>query len=112
MTKIVKGVLVGAGAGALDVLPMIAQKLSWDANLSAFCFWVVTGVVVATSNINLRPVFKGVVLAFLILSPSAILIGWKEPISLIPIGIMTLLLGAGVGWLVGKRQGQTLCSPE
>jgi hypothetical protein len=103
MTKIIKGILVGAGAGVLDVLPMLAQKLPWDANLSAFCFWVVTGVVVATSNLNLRPVFKGVVLAFLILTPCVILIGWKEPISLIPIGIMTLLLGAGVGWLLGRK---------
>ena len=103
MTKIVKGLLVGAGAGVIDVIPMIAQKLSWDANLSAFCFWVVTGVVVATSNLNLKPIFKGIVLAFLILSPVAILIGWKEPSSLIPIGIMTLLLGAGVGRLLGRR---------
>ncbi|MBN1594882.1 hypothetical protein JW933_03045 [candidate division FCPU426 bacterium] len=103
MTRVVKGILVGAVAGIIDVLPMLAQKLSWDANLSAFCFWVVTGLVVATADIDLAPVRKGIVTAFLLLIPSAILIGAKSPVTLIPIVAMTFILGAGVGWILGRQ---------
>jgi len=99
---IMTGLIVGAIAGAIDVLPMIVQKLSWDANLSAFCMWVVVGFLNATSTMRISAPLKGIVIAFAVLSPSAILIGWKEPFSLIPVGIMTLLLGAAVGWAIDK----------
>jgi len=38
-------------------------------------------------------------IAFLVILPSGILelIGWKEPISLLPIGIMTIVLGGLLG---------------
>ena len=41
--KLVVGVLLGAVAGVLDVIPMVVQDMSWDANLSAFFHWVVVG---------------------------------------------------------------------
>jgi hypothetical protein len=31
-----------------------------------------------------------------------ILIGAQEPISLLPIGVMTLVLGSAVGWAAGR----------
>jgi len=40
--------------------------------------------------------------AFLVLLPTAILIGWKEPVSLIPIAIMTTILGGLLGFLINK----------
>ena len=44
-------------------------------------------------------------IAFLVLLPSAILIGWQEPVALIPITIMTLILGSLLGIFIDKYTG-------
>ncbi len=100
--KIIAGLLIGAVAGVIDLIPMLVQKLSWDANLSAFSLWVVTGFMVATSNLKLKPVLKGILIAFLCLLPNLFIIGWQEPFSLLPIIVMTLILGALVGFVFHK----------
>lgn len=102
-TKRVKtGILLGVVAGIIDVIPMILQNLTWDANLSAFIMWVVVGFLIATIDLNIYSIAKGILIAFLALLPSAILIGWQEPISLIPITIMTLILGGLLGFSIDK----------
>ena len=95
--RIVTGLLIGIVAGIIDVLPMLWQGLTWDANLSAFSLWVVVGFMLATSNLKLPPALKGIVLSCLCLLPSVFIIGWKEPVSLLPVLVMTLILGALVG---------------
>ena len=97
MKKIAFGMLFGAAAGVLDLIPMIMQKLPLETDLSAFCLWMVSGFLIATSAIKLHPLGKGILIPFCVLLPSAVLIGWKEPISLIPMAIMTLFLGAVLG---------------
>ncbi|MDP1823430.1 MAG: hypothetical protein Q8L48_09315 [Archangium sp.] len=77
---------------------MIARGLPWTANASAFTMWLVVGVLVAVTDLKLPAVLHGLVVAFLVLAPSAILIGAAEPMSLIPISVMTLVLGSGVGF--------------
>ncbi len=37
------GILLGVVAGILDVIPMVLQKLTWEANISAFSMWIVVG---------------------------------------------------------------------
>ena len=69
---------------------------------SAFSLWVVSGLFIATTDIKLKGPIKGVSISFLILLPSAILIGWNSPFTLIPIVIMTLVLGSLMGFLVEK----------
>ncbi|MFH1290657.1 MAG: hypothetical protein ABIH92_04585 [Nanoarchaeota archaeon] len=100
--KTLLGILLGILAGIIDVVPMVLQKLTWDANLSAFSLWVVSGFLIATTNIKIKGAVKGIVISFLVLLPAAILIGWKEPFSLIPICIMTLILGSALGFLIDK----------
>ncbi len=100
--RIGTGLMIGVIAGIIDVIPMMVQKLTWDANLSAFSLWIVVGFMLATSNLRLPPVVKGVVIAFLCLFPSLFIIGWNNPLSLIPIFVMTLILGALVGFAYNK----------
>jgi len=97
--RIAVGVIVGFIAGILDVLPMLMQKLTWDANLSALTLWIVVGFLLATSDLRLPAVPKGLVIAYLCLSPSLFIIGWNNPASLIPVFIMTTILGALVGYI-------------
>jgi len=96
------GISFGTIAGILDVVPMIIQKLSWDANISAFSMWVIVGLIISSIDFKMPPIIKGVIVSFLILLPTAILIALKEPFSLLPISVMTLILGGGLGFAIDK----------
>jgi hydrogenase/urease accessory protein HupE len=100
--KIIIGILLGTIAGVLDVIPMVLQKLTWDANFSAFSMWVVVGFLISISELRIPTVLKGILTSFLVLLPCAIIIGSKEPMSLVPIGIMTLVLGGILGISIEK----------
>ncbi len=102
MDRIHLGILLGILAGIIDVIPMIMQNLTWDANISAFSLWVISGFLIATTNLRIKGIMRGIIIPFLVLLPSAILIGWKEPYSLIPIFVMTLILGSALGFLIEK----------
>lgn len=94
--------VLGAFAGVLDVLPMLAQGLSWDANISAFLLWTVNGFLISSSEIKMNPALKGILISFLVLLPSAVLIGWNQPTNLIPVAAMTLILGAALGYAINR----------
>ena len=100
--KIIMGTALGVIAGIIDITPMMIQKLPIHAILSAFSMWVVLGFLVNTSTLKMNGVLKGLLLSFLVLLPTAILIGQGEPVSLIPISIMTVILGALLGFASGK----------
>jgi len=100
--KLKKGLFFGVLAGIIDVIPMILQNLTWDANLSAFTHWVIAGFVISVTNIPLKGAAKGLCISLLLLIPIAILIGWQEPMGLIPILIMTVILGSGLGYFIDK----------
>lgn len=89
-------------SGMLDVIPMLAQNLSWDANASAFSMWIIIGVFNASINWKINSILKGIAISFLAILPCAILIGAKEPVTLAPISIATLILGGFSGFAVDK----------
>ena len=100
--NIVTGIGLGAVAGIIDVIPMIIQNLTWDANISAFLMWVVIGFLLSIAELKINSVLKGILISYLVLLPAGILIGWKEPASLVPIIIMTTLLGGALGFAVQR----------
>ena len=95
--RIFTGLIIGIIAGIIDLIPMIIQKLPWNANLSAFSMWVVIGFLLGITEIKMHGVLKGLIIAFLVLLPNVFIIGWEEPLSMIPIVIMTLILGSLAG---------------
>ena len=88
---------IGTVAGVIDAIPMVLQNLTWGANLSAFFFWVTTGTIIAVADLPLKGAVKGIVISYALLIPLAFLIGWANPLNLVPIAIMTLILGAASG---------------
>ncbi|HOJ64488.1 MAG TPA: hypothetical protein PLE45_08715 [Spirochaetota bacterium] len=100
MKKMIIGIIVGSLIGIIDVIPMILQKLTWDANISAFSMWVVIGLFVSLYNYKIPTYIGSIITAFLVLLPCAIIIGWKEPFSLIPISVMTLVLSFLLGLVI------------
>lgn len=102
MKKTTLGILLGTGAGIIDVIPMIFMKLTWDANISAFTMWVAIGFILSNFKSSLNSIIQGVLISYLVLLPNAILIGWNDPKSLIPIVIMTTILGSLLGFLINS----------
>ena len=100
MKKYKYGIILGFVAGLIDIIPMIIQNLTWDANISALTMWTVVGFLNSTVDLKINSIIKGILIAFLVLLPSAVLIGWKEPISLIPISLMTNILGGLLGFSI------------
>ena len=97
MKKVVIGIGLGTLAGLVDIVLMLVQNLPVNACLSAFSLWVITGLFVAIMPSKLHPSLKAIFIALLILLPSAFLIGWEKPATLIPIVIVTLILGTLLG---------------
>ena len=104
MKKIIVGIGLGAIAGIIDVIPMLVMKLTWDANISAFLMWVIIGFFISVIDLRINTALKGILISYLVLLPAAILIGWADPKSLIPILVMTTVLGALLGIAI-KRIG-------
>ena len=96
------GLLYGFLAGIIDLIPMIIQKLSWDANLSALSLWIVSGFFIATIDIKILPILKGLLISFLVFLPCSFIIGWQNPVSLLPIIGMTFVLGGTLGFFINQ----------
>ncbi len=92
------GLLIGVIAGIIDVIPMVLQKLTWDANLAAFSMWIVIGYLLSVTHVKLNHVLKGLLISLLVLLPNLFIIGWKEPLSLVPVLVMTVILGSLAGF--------------
>lgn len=97
--KILSGLMIGVTAGFIDVIPMILQKLSWDANLSAFSMWVVIGFLLAVVDIKIKGILKGLIISYITITPTLFIVGWNDPKVLIPIFVMTTILGALSGYV-------------
>jgi len=100
--KIMIGIGLGIIAGLIDLIPMIIQDLPWNANLSAFSMWVVIGFLVSITDLKTNEILKSALIAFLVLLPNLFIIGVTNPISIIPIVIMTILLSSLLGFVYGK----------
>ncbi len=106
MNKLIKFLISGVIIGIIDVIPMILMKLTWDANISAFTMWVIISYLVYYNNQNINQIKKTIIISFLVLIPNAILIGWNNPIGLVPVIIMTLILSMLMGFVTGKINGK------
>ena len=102
MSKIKAGLIFGVIAGIIDVIPMILMKITWDANISAFITCVIGGFLIATSNLKLHNVLKGIVIFFLLALPIMVLVGASNPMELIPMVAMNLILGSFLGYTIGR----------
>jgi len=100
--NIFSGIITGLLAGIIDSALMILQGITWDAILGAFSMWVIIGFFVSVTTLKIKGVFKGLLISFLVLFPNLFIIGSREPKSMIPIFIMTIILGSLVGFVYQK----------
>ena len=94
------GIICGSVTGIVDLIPMIIQKLPWNADLSALSMWIIIGFFIATSQITMNSILKGILIAILCFLPNTFIIGLNDPFKLIRICIITIILGGLLGFSV------------
>jgi hypothetical protein len=97
MNEILIALLIGTIAGIIDVIPMIIQKMDKYDNLSAFIHWVVLGLIIPFVSWDIAPWLKGLIIAEISAVPILLIVAPKDKKAVIPISIMSAVLGVGVG---------------
>ncbi|MHB8854821.1 MAG: hypothetical protein ACYC6P_15880 [Ignavibacteriaceae bacterium] len=102
MSKLLISLGIGIIAGIIDVIPMIIQKIDKYAIISAFVHWIVLGFIIFYIQIPVSSWLKGIIIAEVTALPIVILVLKSEPKSVIPILVMSAILGAIVGVTTAK----------
>lgn len=103
MKNILLAFALGAGAGVIDIIPMIIQKQDKYSTISAFIQWLVLGLVITFIKIpGVDGWLKGLITAVLLSLPIVTMILKTEPQSVLIILAMSALLGSLVGWFSTK----------
>lgn len=98
MKNIIIALLIGLVAGIIDVLPMIIQKLDKYSNLSAFVHWLVLGLIIPFVSWGISPWLQGLIIGELSAIPVIITQIPKDKKAIVPIIVMSAILGALVGF--------------
>lgn len=98
MHKLFKALLLGLAAGILDVIPMVFQGLSWEANISALVHWIGLGVIITFARMPISSWASGIVIAVLTAIPIAVLVLPTDPGAIIPILLFSVILGGLLGY--------------
>ena len=102
MGKILLVLILGAAAGIIDIIPMILQKLDRYSIISAFIQWVAAAFVITHIQFGVESWLKGLIVAVLMALPVIVLVMKNDVKSVMPILVMSAILGSVVG-LVGDR---------
>jgi hydrogenase/urease accessory protein HupE len=102
MSKLAISLAIGIGAGVLDIIPMILQKLDKYAISSAFVHWVILGFIISYIKLPLPSWLSGITVAVLTALPVVILVAKEDPRSIVPILGLSVVLGAIVGTISSK----------
>lgn len=102
MRKIKLCLGLGISAGVVDLIPMLLQNLDWYSNISAFVQWIVLGFLINYIRLPFRGWLNGFIVAVAVAIPVMILVAKNGAAAVIPIIIMSSILGSVVGWLGEK----------
>jgi len=102
MPKLIAALLIGVAAGIIDITPMIMQKLNKHALWSAFTHWVILGFIISYIVIPVAPWLKGLIIGVVLSIPVLIIVSEKDKKSILPILMMSAILGVFVGIAAAK----------
>jgi hypothetical protein len=102
MSRLAKGLLIGAVAGIVDVLPMVAMGTTTDAMVSAFLHWVFLGFVITYLELPIPHWAKGVLVGLAAATPVVAMVIGQDPKAPGPIVLCSAVLGAAVGAATGR----------
>ncbi len=87
---------IGIVAGIIDIIPMLFQRLDKSANLSAFSHWVVLGLIIPFVSWNIETWVRGLIISEISAIPILFLVAAKDKKSILPIIVMSAILGIAV----------------
>jgi hypothetical protein len=102
MNKLLFALLIGAGAGALDIIPLLLRKAAWHEMAVPFVHWLMLGVLIAYVQMPVHPALKGTIVAVMTTLPILISYSQTKPGAVLPILGISVVLGAVVGWLTHR----------
>ena len=98
MKELLLTLLIGIIAGIIDILPMIKMKLDMYAISSAFTFYFVMPFIIFNLGLlNNLWWLKGGLITLVLAIPTTILASKADKKAVIPISIMAIVLGTGIG---------------
>lgn len=90
--------LIGVIAGSIDVLPMIKMKLDKYSVSSAFVHYIIAPFIIFNTELfGMARWLKGGVISLLRAVPTMFLVAKDDKKSIVPMGIMSIILGTLVG---------------
>ena len=97
MTTFLFTLLIGLLGGLIDVLPMIKMKMDKYSNFSAFVHYLIAPFIIFSIEWGLPWWLKGGLLNLLLAIPVIILAAKDDKKSIIPMTIMSIVLGTLMG---------------
>jgi hypothetical protein len=98
MRKLVISLIIGIIAGIIDLVPMLLMELDWRACTSAFIQWVVLGIFINYIDFKIMSWLKGLIVAEMASIPILFIVSNDGINSILPIIIMSAILGSLVGY--------------
>ena len=100
--KILASFTIGFIAGLIDITPGLIRGVDLHITLTGLAFWVVLGPTIAFISLPIKHWLKGLVVASLLAIPGMILMSAIDPDTVIPMIVLTIVLGSMVGFLTGR----------
>ncbi|MGE5373026.1 MAG: hypothetical protein ACM3QZ_13705 [Solirubrobacterales bacterium] len=97
MKRAFAALALGAAAGVVDVLPMLAIQTDTWAMISAFLHWLFLGVVLVYLDWQLAGWLKGLIISLFAALSVVTMVYPVDPVSVGPILGMSVVLGLLVG---------------
>lgn len=90
--------LIGIFAGVIDILPMLKMKLDNYSVFSAFFHYIISSFVIFNTDLfNQVGWLKGGIITLFLAIPVMILVAKNDKKSVIPMIVMSILLGSLMG---------------
>ncbi|KAF0133291.1 MAG: hypothetical protein FD145_1371 [Candidatus Saganbacteria bacterium] len=102
MSKIKTGLFGGVVVGILNLIPLSFIKVPWDAYAVAFLTSVIAGFLIATSNLKLNSVLKGILILFIIASPMMVVLAVNNFKNALHMVFSNFISGALLGFVIDK----------
>jgi hypothetical protein len=102
MKRLIIALAIGTGAGIVDIIPMIFLNATRGAVGSAFLHWIVLAFVICYMQLGVANWCKGLIVALAAAVPVMAMVAEGDPKALLPITVMSALLGTVVGYLTGR----------
>lgn len=94
--------LIGLGAGILDLVPLLWADVPLFNMLAIIAFWLSTSFFIDRTHLFDNALLNGLVIAVILMVPMALAVAATNPRDFAPMMLMAILLGPFVGLLTSK----------